>query len=165
MILVTLGTQRFQMNRLLEAVDRLALDLQEKIFIQTGHSTYIPQNCDYKDFVDAEEFQRMIEGCSVLITHSGVGTIMRGISAGKPVVVVPRLAEFHEHVDDHQVQIAEAFAGKECVLYCEDIERLQETVERARTYPFKPYKAPESKIEDMIMDYLKCLEKDTGRKK
>ena len=161
MILVTLGTQRFQMNRLLEAVDRLALDLQEKIFIQTGHSTYIPQNCDYKDFVDAEEFQRMIEGCSVLITHSGVGTIMRGISAGKPVVVVPRLAGFHEHVDDHQVQIAEAFAEKGCVISCENLEQLAEMIHEARTYPFKPYDMPESSVEDIILDYIHQL--DGGR--
>lgn len=165
MIFVTLGTQRFQMNRLLEAVDQMALNLQEEIFIQSGHSTYVPRNCEYRDFVDAEEFQGMIENCSVLITHSGVGTIMRGLNAGKPVVVVPRLARFHEHVDDHQVQIAEAFAGKNCVLYCQDVDRLQETVEKARNYPFKPYKAPESKIEDLILDYLQGLEADTGRRK
>ena len=60
MIVVTLGTQRFQMDRLIKAVDELAPTMSEEIFIQTGHSDYVPQHCQYKDFVDAQEFQKMI---------------------------------------------------------------------------------------------------------
>ncbi|MBQ8547410.1 MAG: glycosyl transferase, partial [Lachnospiraceae bacterium] len=148
MILVTLGTQKFQMDRLVQAADKLAETVSEEIFVQSGNSTYVPEHCMSENFVDAQEFQRMIEECSVLITHSGVGTIMRGIGAGKPVVVVPRLAKYHEHVDDHQVQIAEAFASKGCVLYCTDLTELAETVQKARTYSFLPYHAPKSNVED-----------------
>lgn len=154
MILVTLGTQKFQMDRLIQAVDQLAEVVSEEIFVQSGNSTYEPKHCRAQNFVDAQEFQKMIEECSVLITHSGVGTIMRGIRAGKPVVVVPRLAKFHEHVDDHQVQIAEAFASKNCILYCEDLTKLAETVERARTWTFSPYHVPKSNVEDIILEFL-----------
>lgn len=154
MIVVTLGTQRFQMDRLIEAVDKIASTMTEEFFIQSGHSTYIPKHCRYQAFVDATEFQDMIQNCSVLVTHAGVGTIMRGINAGKPVVVVPRLAQYHEHVDDHQVQIANAFAGKGCVLHCEDLSDLPQLLEEAPNYPFKPYTAPESKIEDIILNFI-----------
>lgn len=154
MILVTLGTQKFQMDRLVQAVDELAKNVSEEIFVQTGNSTYVPKYCMAKNFVDAQEFQNMIEECSVLITHSGVGTIMRGIGVGKPVVVVPRLAKYHEHVDDHQVQIAEAFASKGCVLYCADLAKLEETVQKARTHSFSMYHAPKSNVEDIILEFL-----------
>ena len=154
MILVTLGTQKFQMDRLIQAVDQLAEKVSEEIFVQSGNSTYVPEHCRSKNFVDAQEFQRMIEDCSLLITHSGVGTIMREISAGKPVIVVPRLARYHEHVDDHQVQIAEAFAGKGCILYCDDLAKLEDAVQTARTCSFSPYQAPESNVEDIILDFL-----------
>ena len=154
MILVTLGTQKFQMDRLIQAVDELAESVSEEIFVQTGNSTYVPKHCSSKSFVDAQEFQRRIEECSVLITHSGVGTIMRGIRAGKPVVVVPRLARYHEHVDDHQVQIAEAFASKKCVIYCEELTKLGEAVSKARTYSFSPYNVPKSNVEDIILEFL-----------
>lgn len=154
MIVVTLGTQRFQMNRLIEKMDNIAAELTEEVFIQTGNSTYLPQHCQYKDFVDAEALQQMIRDCSVLVTHAGVGTIMRGISEKKPVVVVPRLAVYHEHVDDHQVQIAEAFSRKQCVLQCNDLEQLALIIEQARTFTFQPYAAPESKIEDIILEYI-----------
>ena len=154
MILVTLGTQKFQMDRLVQAVDELAEVVSEEIFVQSGNSTYEPKHCSAQNCVDAQEFQKMIEECSVLITHSGVGTIMRGIRAGKPVVVVPRLAKYHEHVDDHQVQIAEAFASKNCVLYCDDLTKLEETVKIARTYSFSPYQVPKSNVEDIILAFL-----------
>lgn len=158
MILVTLGTQKFQMDRLVKAIDELALVIEEDIFIQLGHSTYIPQNCEYQEFVDAVEFQKMIESCSILITHSGVGTIMRGIHAKRPVVVVPRLAKYREHVDDHQVQIACAFEEKGCVLKCEEIEKLQDIIEKARSYSFNPYDMPERNVEDIILNFIQKLD-------
>lgn len=154
MIAVTLGTQRFQMNRLIEAIDKIAPTISEPFFIQTGNSTYIPQHCQYKNFLDVVEFQKMIDECSALVTHSGVGTIMRGINAGKPVVVVPRLERYHEHVDDHQVQIAKAFAEKKCVIACTDLEQLPAILEETKTYQFQPYKAPDRRIEDIILDFL-----------
>lgn len=154
MILVALGTQKFQMNRLIEAVDKIAPELGEEIFVQMGNSTYKPKNCQYADFVDAEKFRKMISECSVLITHSGVGSIMTGINAKRPVIVVPRRKEFHEHVDDHQVQIAEAFSEKKCVLYCEKLEKLKDYIELAKTYQFEPYVVHGGKIEDIIKDFI-----------
>lgn len=108
--------------------------------------------------MDAAEFQKMIESCSILITHSGVGTIMRGIHAKRPVVVVPRLAKYREHVDDHQVQIACAFEEKGCVLKCEEIEKLQDIIEKARSYSFNPYDMPERNVEDIILNFIQKLD-------
>lgn len=154
MILVTLGTQKFEMNRLVEAVDRLATHIEEEIFVQKGNSTYIPQNCKYADFVDTKKFAEMIEACSVLITHSGVGSIMTGIRHHRPVIVVPRLSKYKEHVDDHQEQIAEAFANKNCVLYCKDLEDLPSLIDEARNHSFDPYHMKGGKIEEMILEFM-----------
>lgn len=163
MILVTLGTQKFQMNRLVEAVDKLAKDIDEEVFVQKGNSSYVPQNCEYADFVDRDKFKNMIENCSVLVTHSGVGSIMTGINANRPVVVVPRLAKYNEHVDDHQKQIAEAFASKKCVLYCKSLKKLPQIIEEARTYDFAPYEVKGGRIEDIILNYIDIFEKpDNG---
>ncbi len=163
MILVTLGTQKFQMNRLLEAIDKLAEKIDEEIFVQRGNSTYEPKNCKYEDFIDREQFTEMIQKCSVLITHAGVGSIMTGINANIPIIVVPRLSKYHEHVDDHQKQIAEAFASKKCVLYCKSLKKLPQMVENAREYQFAPYEVKGRKIEDIIFDYISIFEKpDNG---
>ncbi len=158
MILVTLGTQKFQMNRLIEAMDGIAPNLGEEVFIQTGNSSYIPHNCEYADFVDSQKFQQMIKECSVLITHSGVGSIMTGINAHRPVIVVPRLAKYHEHVDDHQEQIAEAFAEKRMVIHCKDVKCLEEDIAKARTFKFEPYNVKNGKVEDIVLNFMQLFE-------
>lgn len=158
MIFVTLGTQKFQMNRLVEAVDKIASMLKEDVFIQTGSSTFKPVNCEYKDFLDAAEFNEHVSNCTVLITHAGVGSIMTGINAKKPVIVVPRLAHFHEHVDDHQTEIAEAFASKKCVIYCKDLQKLSAYIDKCKTFKFEPYVVRGGKIEDIVLNFLKIFE-------
>ncbi len=42
----------------------------------------------------------------VVVTHSGVGTILKLLDLGIRPVVVPRRSARNEHVDDHQEQIA-----------------------------------------------------------
>ncbi|MBQ9118874.1 MAG: glycosyl transferase [Lachnospiraceae bacterium] len=154
MILVTLGTQKFEMNRLIQAADELAQTVSEEIFVQCGNSSYQPKHCKYSAFVDTTQFAKMIQECSVLITHSGVGTIMTGIQAKRPIVVVPRLKKYNEHVDDHQLQIAEAFEEQGCVLCCREVAELKQYIEKAKSFAFQPYTAPESKVENLILDFI-----------
>lgn len=149
-----MGTQKFQMNRLIKAVDKIAPKYGEEFFIQTGSSTYTPKHCGHKDFMDAESYNKRIAECSVLVTHAGVGTIISGLSLGKPVVVVPRASEYGEHVDDHQCQIADAFSKKGLVLCCRDVSKLGEYIEKARTYDFKPYEKKGGNIEETIMRFI-----------
>ena len=158
MIFVTMGTQKFQMNRLVKAADELAEQISEEVFVQKGWSDYVPKHCRYTDFMDVTDYNRQISECSVLVTHAGVGTIVYGINAGKPIVVVPRLNKYLEHVDDHQLQIAEAFSSKGCVLCCEEVDRLKEFIDKARNYDFKPYELSGGNIEKTIMNFINIFE-------
>lgn len=156
MIFVTLGTQKFQMNRLIKAVDELAGSgrVGEDFLIQSGVSNYKPQNCKYVDFMNSDDYIENIRRCSVLITHAGVGTIDTGIKIGKPVIVVPRLARFGEHVDDHQTQIAKAFSDKGCVLNCENLDELEDYIEKSRQYQFKEYEMRRGNVESTILHFM-----------
>lgn len=55
-IFITLGSQKFQFNRLLKAVDELCekgtVDAED-VFAQIGYSDYLPKNFSYKKFLDA----------------------------------------------------------------------------------------------------------------
>ncbi len=161
MIFVTLGTQKFQMNRLVKAVDELAGSraVKEEFYLQIGSSTYKPKNCRYSEFMDANEYDDNIKNCSMLITHAGVGTIITGIKADKPVIVVPRLAKFGEHVDDHQTQIAEAFSNKGSVLSCTDIDELANYIEKARSFNFQPYEVKGGNVEEKILHFMEMFDK------
>lgn len=47
----------------------------------------------------------------MLITHGGAGTMVNAVKRGKRVIVVPRLARYGEHVDDHQLELAKRLHG------------------------------------------------------
>lgn len=54
-----------------------------------------------------KQVQEAIERADIVVTHAGVGTVLDVLDAGKVPVVVPRTAARHEHVDDHQKDLAQ----------------------------------------------------------
>ena len=106
-IFITLGSQKFQFNRLLKAVDELCekgtLDAED-VFAQIGYSDYLPKNFNYKKFLDRDEFSKEMSKAEIVITHGGTGAIIGAVKKGKKVIAVPRRAKYGEHVDDHQLQ-------------------------------------------------------------
>lgn len=159
MIFIAVGTQKFPFNRLLKQVDDMIRlgQLQDEVFAQTGHSDYVPRNYPYKDFLAKEDFHACVSNCDVLITHSGVATIIAGLQLQKPVVVVPRFAGFGEHVDDHQLQIAASFSKKNLVLMCENTEDLAQMVNQAKTHTFETYVSQKERVINTVRDYLKTI--------
>ena len=157
MIFVTLGTQKFQFDRLLKYID-LQIEngeIKEKVYAQIGNSTYKPKNYEYKEFLDKIEFNKVMNESSLVITHSGVGTIIASINENKPVIVVPRLKKYGEHIDDHQLQIAESFSQKNFVLSNgENIEELLKNIKKAKKYKFDKYTSSNQKIQSIIEEFI-----------
>lgn len=111
MIFVTLGTQKFQFDRLLADIDKLIDEgiICDEVFAQRGYSKYVPLNYKYVDFLSQDDFNKYLNDCSFLITHGGVGSIMSGLKAGKKIIIYPRLKRYGEHIDDHQIEIAKKY--------------------------------------------------------
>lgn len=160
MIFVVLGTQPFQMNRLLKMVDDLIdqKKIKDDVFAQIGSSDYLPKNYEYKRYLHEEEFEENIFKCSILLTHCGVGTIISGIKNGKPVIVVPRLEKYGEHVDDHQREIGEVFAKKNFVLQLHDGESLESCLKEAKVHHFNTYVSKKEKMYETIFSFLENME-------
>lgn len=167
MIFITLGTQKFQFNRLLKYIDEQIEKgkIKEKVFAQIGGSTYLPKNYEYKDFIDKNEFTDKLEECELVITHAGVGTIIAAINMDKKVIVVPRLAKYNEHVDDHQLEIADSFSKKNYVLSNgENIEELFSNIKKTKNMKFNKYNSSNEKIQDLIINFIKKEVKNNERK-
>ncbi|WP_192986685.1 PssE/Cps14G family polysaccharide biosynthesis glycosyltransferase [Carnobacterium mobile] len=156
MIFVVLGTQKFQCNRLLKELDNLIehCKIKEPVFAQTGYSDYKPLNYKYTDFMDKNEFEDNIKNCNLLITHSGVGTIITGMKFEKPIIVFPRLKEFKEHIDNHQLEIAETFSKQSFVLLCGKKDSLEEQIAKSDLYTFKHYISQREKNVSVIKEFL-----------
>ena len=156
MIFVAVGTQKFPFNRLLKAVDDLIGQgvLSGEVFAQIGHSDYVPRHYAYQRFLPREEFQSRINDCDLLITHSGVATIIAGLKLHKPVVVVPRHAQFGEHVDDHQRQIAEAFEAQNLVSVWREGDDPAALIAHARAHEYAAYRSGRRAAEETIREFL-----------
>lgn len=156
MIFVVLGTQKFQLNRLLRFLDKCVADgsITEEIVAQIGYSDYLPKHYSYHEFLNKQEFDDTIARADIIIAHSGVGTIISAISKNKPVIVYPRLSKFKEHIDDHQLDIAYAFDRKHYVMCCYEGDNLLEKLEKCKTFKFEKYVSQREKIVGIIQDYL-----------
>jgi UDP-N-acetylglucosamine transferase subunit ALG13 len=104
-ILVTVGTASFE--RLVRMADNVSEILDDKILIQKGRTNYEPKNAEYFDFTkDLKEFEHLISKAKLVISHAGVGTILNVLDNDTPLIIVPRIGRNNEHIDDHQVELA-----------------------------------------------------------
>ena len=156
MIFVTLGSQKFQFDRLLVKLDELIEKgvITEEVMAQIGASTYTPKHFQYVNFMDRQEFADTTDKCNVVITHGGTGVIIGAVKKGKKVIAVPRLARFGEHVDDHQLQLLHQFDDLGIICACYDTEDLEKYVKEINTMTFRPYVSNTKVIIESIEEYL-----------
>lgn len=112
MILVTVGTEQFPFNALMDWIDTLIryqfIDRNEEVIVQYGASTRLPDHVRIYQRLPESDFTRLVKEARVVIAHCGEGTSLLLESLGKPYVLVPRAGQFGEHVDDHQLEMADA---------------------------------------------------------
>lgn len=156
MIFVTLGSQKFQFDRLLKEIDRLCECgiIKEKVYAQTGESNYEPINYEYRKFMDRKEFQKYMDECETVITHGGTGAIITAIKKGKKVIAVPRLAKYGEHVDDHQIQIIRQFDEMNLIMPCYDVETIEKSLSKIKNHTFARYQSNTNTIIEDLKNYL-----------
>lgn len=156
MIFVTLGSQKFQFNRLLKKIDDLieAGCITKPVFAQTGASDYIPKHYDFQPFLDREAFAEQMSRCDTVITHGGTGAIVGAVKKGKKVIAVPRLAKYGEHVDDHQLQLIGQFRDLNLIRACKDVEELGDALADIKERQFATYVSNTEVVIQSISAYL-----------
>ncbi len=131
MIFVTVGTEKFSFHRLVQAIDALAESRafgEEQIFVQAGSSSYLPQHCEFADFLSFDEMRERIEASKVVVSHAGAGSSLFCLQSGRSPIVVPRLHAFGEHVDDHQLAFAERLHLQGLVRCVKETGELEEAI-------------------------------------
>jgi UDP-N-acetylglucosamine transferase subunit ALG13 len=123
------ATQPFQ--RLIDAVLRLVPCLPQPVAIQHGNTALKDARCIGQAFMGMEEFAESIARAELIIMHGGAGSIIHAIKAGKVPVVMPRLAEYGEIVDNHQLELAFALAQSGRIVLARDPSKLSEAVREA----------------------------------
>lgn len=103
MIFVTVGSQ-LPFDRLIKAVDEWASKKNDiKIFAQIGASDYKPQHFEYCKTMTPDEYNNYFTRADFIVAHVGMGTIISALESTKPLLLMPRLASYGEHRNDHQL--------------------------------------------------------------
>lgn len=110
MIFVTIGIQA-PFDRLIKVIDEIAPLLKGyRIIAQASKGIYKPQNMQMFEFLDPKDFNKYFTEAKLVIGHAGMGTIISALVMGKPIIAFPRLLQFGEHRNNHQMATAQKFA-------------------------------------------------------
>ena len=75
----------------------------------------------------------------------------------KPLVIVPRLKQYGEHVDNHQVEIAQLMKQKFDVIVVEDMKDLEGAIKEAKNHVYKQWVSHNSELVRAIKDIVDKL--------
>lgn len=159
MIYVTLGTQKFQFNRLLKYIDS-AIDkgyINERVYAQIGHSTYKPRNYEYCKFMSKNEIDEVINKSNIIITHGGSGSIIQCLQKNKKVLAIARNSNYKEHVDNHQFELVNKLAEEQMILKADTEYEFLNIIDRIDFFEKRDIKKLLNNceiIKNIIDDYL-----------
>ena len=155
MITVTFGTIPYSFDR---AVNWLSIlinkgIINEPLVVQYGITDIVvlqqyPQVTLYS-IITKNEMEILVEQSRLVISHAGQGSTIFLAQKQSSFVLIPRLAAYREHVDDHQLwfaQSVEQFGVKNCLSL--------ESLEAAIVNPPPPITKPlfnEPKLSDYLL--------------
>ena len=61
--------------------------------------------------------QSKIKWADLIISHAGAGSIIDLLTSRKKFILFPRLREYNEAIDNHQLELCEAFSKKYKIKY------------------------------------------------
>ena len=156
MIFITLGSQKFQFNRLLEWIDDLIKEnvIQEDVFAQVGYSDYIPESYEYSDFLVRNEYLNKIQDANIVITHAGTGAIVSALKNEKSIIAVPRDVTYNEHVDNHQNQIVENFVEKNLIFGASTKKELKCRIRDISEWEFSTFQSENNRYIETLKKYI-----------
>lgn len=157
-ILVTIGSMsEKKFTRLFKAMDALCekgIVNGEDIVAQVGFDKYNSQYYKCFDMVSDDEFKNLIAESDLIISHAGTGTVVSCLKRGKKVIIFPRLKQYDEHYDDHQLELAKVFTHNNYVLEAKSEEELSECIARVKSFNPTPFVSNNKKMNELILEFI-----------
>ena len=106
MIFVTVGTDQ-PFDRMVKIVDAwVAEKARTDFYAQIGDGGWEPKSIPFTHFLNPVEFKQHFAKARIIVAHAGMGTILSALHHGKPILVMPKLANLGEHRNEHQLATA-----------------------------------------------------------
>lgn len=135
LVFVTVGTDHHRFDRLMSWIEQwLAVDDRARCVVQHG-SAAPPAGADCHEFLPHTDMTALFQEAAVVVCQGGPGSITESRRAGTLPIVVPRVAELREVVDDHQVRFSRHLAALDKIALAESAEDLHTHLSRALDRP------------------------------
>lgn len=160
MILVLLGTQNNSFHRLLEEIEKNIEDgtIKEEVIVQAGYTKFKSKKMKIFGLIPREELENLQQQADLIITHGGVGSIITSIRKGKKVIAVPRLHEYGEHVNNHQIEIVDNFNSQGYIIGINKVEDLKQAILKTDTFKPNQYEINNELMLKIIEDYIEKIQ-------
>lgn len=122
-------------DRLVDMVGELKTrgDITERVVIQTGvGGTVAPAGVELVETLPFEKMQHYLRAADIVVCHGGTGSLITALREGCRVIAVPRLFEKGEHYDNHQAEIAKAFAARGLIEVANSTDELSSALKKVR---------------------------------
>lgn len=164
MIFLTVGTL-FPFDRLVRAIDHAVAEglIKQKVFAQIGRTGFIPKHMQYVEVLEKDRFDEKVADADYLISHAGIGNIIMALNHNKPLLVMPRMKRFGEHVNDHQVTTARKFEQLGHIIAAYDVEDLPDGIRKLINFIPRKREANPHAVADRIRRFLDSLSESHHR--
>lgn len=157
-ILVSIGSMsEKKFTRLFKIIDELCeegvLD-GSLITAQVGFDNYTSKYYKCFDMIPDEDFKQIIDDVDLIISHAGTGTVTSCIKKQKKVIVFPRMAEYDEHYDNHQLELADLFTKQGYVLQAKTKEELKKCIEGIDDFEPVPFVSNNARMNQLVIDFI-----------
>ena len=94
------------------------------LFGQIGPGKIRPKNFAVTDFMEHQKFDEVFLNADLIVSHAGMGNILKALENGKRIIIFPRKAELGEHRNDHQIGTTRMFVDKPLIYVASEREKL-----------------------------------------
>lgn len=157
MLLVTMGTQSLQCERIINCI--IDANIKDEIVIQSYYKNInnrqIPKNIKIIQFIPYEEMDNYFKKADVIVV-SGTGSIFRSLKMNKKTIIFPRLGTYDEAVDDHGLDMI-ILKEKGFCEFVDDEKKFKEVYENCKKTTFKKFVSNTEKFCLSLEEDLKKL--------
>lgn len=115
-VVVTLGTYRgYDFSRLVERLLQV-LPEETEVLWQTGDTDVTRFGIEGHEAIPEADLSQAMAEADAVVAHAGVGTALAAFEVSVHPLLIPRRHALKEHVDDHQIQIADELVKRDLAL-------------------------------------------------
>lgn len=126
---------RFTMDRLFSGLDKVVNKHPAiRVKAQTGNSSYQSSVLEVIRHLSADKFEDAVRECDIFVSHAGMGNVLLAAQLNKPLIIMPRRVSLGEHINDHQIDTAQAFSYRPGVTIVNNTQELESAILSAMNF-------------------------------